>query len=148
MDTLAETPTEPLDYAVLTAAYGSLLGAVVLAARSGRHADPPGAREIVPLGAATFALSKAIAHEKVEAWLREPFVAEGGGERRPKGRRMRYAIGELMTCTRCLGAWSSLGLVALRTASPTAGRAVTTVLAASAVNDFLQASFSRLCAQS
>jgi hypothetical protein len=85
MDPVGETPTESVDYAVLTAAYGSLLGAVVLAARSGRHADPPGAREILPLGAATFALSKAIAHEQVEGWLREPFV--GGRERRtsPEG---------------------------------------------------------------
>ena len=44
--------------------------------------------------------------------------------RRPKGRRLRYAVGELLTCTRCTGAWSALGLVALRLHSPAAGRTV------------------------
>ncbi len=58
---------------------------------------------------------------------------------------MRYAVGELLNCTRCMGAWSALGLVALRLHSPPAGRMVTSVLAASAGNDFLQASFTWVC---
>ena len=146
MDAIAETPTEPFDYGLITTTYGALLGALVLAARSGRSAEPVAPAEVLPLGAATFALSKMIAHEKVEAWLREPFVEERpSGEQRPKGRGLRYAVGELMSCTRCLGAWSALGLVALRATSPPAGRTVTTVLAASAMNDFLQAGFTWVC---
>ena len=42
-------------------------------------------------------------------------------------------------------AWSALGLVGLRTASPPAGRTVSTVLAVSAANDFLQAAFRLIC---
>ncbi len=146
---ITQTPTEPVDYAVLTAAYGSLLGALVLAVGSGRAAEPVQPGEIVPLGVATFTLSKAIAHEKVETWLREPFVEEQpDGDSRPKGTGLRYAVGELMTCTRCLGVWSSLALVALRTTSPSAGRTVVGVLAASAVNDFMQAGFRWACAKS
>jgi hypothetical protein len=76
--------------------------------------------------------------------MRRPFVDEA--ERRPKGRRLRYAVGELLLCTRCTGAWSALGLVALRTHSPAVGRTVSTVLAASAGNDMLQAGFQWLCA--
>jgi hypothetical protein len=145
---MAKTPTEPADYAAITAAYGALVGALVLAARSGRRAEPVGPREVLPLGAATFALSKAIAHEKVETWLREPFLEEpASGGRRPKGHGLRYAVGELMSCTRCVGAWSALALVGLRATSPPAGRTVTTILAASAVNDFLQAGFALLCAR-
>jgi hypothetical protein len=85
-------------------------------------------------------------HEKVESWIRRPFVDERGDQKRPKGRRLRYAVGELLTCTRCTGAWSALGLVALRLHAPSTGRAVATVLAASAGNDMLQAGFSWLCA--
>ena len=97
----------------------------------------------MPLSAATFALSKLIVHEKVETWLRRPFVEElPEGRKRPRGRRMRYAVGELLNCTRCMGAWSALGIVALRLHAPPAGRTLTTVLAASAGNDFLQAGFS------
>jgi hypothetical protein len=143
---VSETPTEPLDYAVLSAAYGSLLGTLVLAAGPGsRGEEPVRPVEIVPLGLATFALTKALVHEKVETWIRVPFLEEDEeGDRRPRGRRMRYAVGELLSCTRCLGAWSALGLVALRVRSPAAGRVVTTVLATSGVNDFLQAAFNVL----
>ena len=59
---------------------------------------------------------------------------------------MRYAIGELLTCTRCVGAWSSLGLVGLRLTRPREARVVTTLLGASAVNDWLQAGFTYVCA--
>jgi hypothetical protein len=137
-----ETPTKPIDYATLSATYGSLLGTVVLAARQ-RGTRPLSAAELPTLGLAAFALSKLVAKEKVETWVREPFVDERS--QRPKGRRLRYAVGELLTCTRCLGAWSSLGLVALRVARPDEARVVTSVLATSALNDFLQAGFSAVC---
>ena len=77
--------------------------------------------------------------------MRRPFVEETTTERRPRGRGMRYAVGELLTCTRCVGAWAGLGIVALRLANPTAGRTVSAVLAASAANDFLQTGFNWLC---
>jgi hypothetical protein len=139
-----QTPTEAADYAALSALYGSLLAALAYSAR-GR--EPVARAELLPLSAATFALSKLIVHEKVETWLRRPFVEESAGGKRPRGRRMRYAIGELLNCTRCVGAWSALGLVALRLHSPAVGRTATTVLAASAGNDVLQTAFSLLCAR-
>jgi hypothetical protein len=142
---VSQTPTESVDYAALTAVYGSLLAATAYSARR-REAIPRA--ELIPLSAATFALSKLIVHEKVETWLRQPFVEElPEGRARPRGRRMRYAVGELLNCTRCVGAWSALGLVALRVHSPGAGRAVTTVLAVSAGNDVLHSAFSLLCAK-
>ena len=144
MEPVSETPTEAADYAALSVAYGTLLAAL---ARSSRGREPIGSTELLPLSAATFALSKLIVHEKVETWLRRPFVEEHPDGKRPRGRRLRYAVGELLNCTRCMGAWSALGLVALRMHSPTAGRAVTTVLAASAGNDVLQSAFSLLCAK-
>jgi hypothetical protein len=141
---VTQTPTEAADYALLTAAYGTLLGVV---ARTAGGREPIPRTELVPLSAATFALSKLIVHEKVESWLRQPFVEERPDGKRPRGRRLRYAVGELLNCTRCVGAWSALGLVALRLSSPAAGRTVTTVLAASAGNDVLQSAFSLLCAK-
>jgi hypothetical protein len=140
---VTQTPTEATDYAALTSVYGALLGA---AAVSARHREPVARAEVPVLAAATFALSKLIVHEKVESWIRQPFVDEQDGSRRPKGRRLRYAVGELLTCTRCTGAWSALGLVALRLHAPATGRTVATVLAASAGSDMLQAGFSWLCA--
>ena len=141
MDPVERTPTEPADYAVLSAIYAALLAGTAVSAR-GRGPIPTG--ELPALAAASFALSKLVVHEKVESWVRRPFVDERRSK--PKGRRLRYAIGELLTCTRCTGAWSALGLVALRTHAPAAGRTVTAVLAASAGNDMLQATFTYLCA--
>ena len=49
--------------------------------------------------------------------------------RRPKGTGVRYAVGELLTCTRCVGVWSALGLTALRVTRPREARVVNTVSA-------------------
>src|SRR3954454_20457898 len=147
MDPVEQTPTEPVDYSAISAAYGALLGTLVLAARDrGEELRPA---EVLPLGVAAFALTKALSREKVETWVRRPFVEEDAPEgRRPKGRRLRYAVGELLTCTRCLGAWSALGLTALRVNRPRESRVVTTALATSAVNDFLFSAFAWVCAAS
>jgi hypothetical protein len=145
MKPVEETPTKPVDYAALSAGYGALLGAVVLGAR--QQPDPLLREEIPALALATFALSKLVAKEKVETWVREPFVEDTPQGRRPKGTRLRYAVGELLSCTRCIGAWSSLGLVALRVTRPREAKVVTTVLATSAVNDFLQTGFAWMCAR-
>ena len=144
MKPVAETPTEPTDYAAISVVFGSLLAALAATARS---REPIERAELLSLSAATFSLSRLVVHDKAETWLREPFVTEDGEKKRPKGRRLRYAIGELMTCTRCTGAWSALALVGLRLHAPRAGRTVTAVLATSAGNDALQAGFSWLCAR-
>ena len=81
MRPVAQTPTEATDYAALTTVYGALLGAAAVSAR-GR--EPVPRAEVPVLAAATFALSKLIVHEKVESWIRRPFVDEAtarGGRR-------------------------------------------------------------------
>ena len=137
-ESIEDTPTEPLDYAAINATWGALLAGVLLSTRS----DAPAATELPVFGMATFALSKALAKEKVGAWARAPVVDESNG--RPKGSRLRYAAGELITCTRCLGTWSALGLVGLRVVRPREGRIVAGVLATAGMNDWLQAAFSAL----
>jgi len=135
---------EPSDYATLNAVYGVMLTSLVLATRGRRGTEPIRGAELVPMGAATFALSKVIAREKMGTWVREPFVDEEPATDDgpvPRGRGLRRAVGELVTCTRCVGAWSAMAVVGLRVASPSAGRTVTAVLAASAINDWMQSGF-------
>ena len=144
MKPVSETPTEPTDYAAISLAFGSLLAALAAGARG---KEPIERADLLPLSAAAFSLSRLIVHDKAESWLREPFVAEVGEDKRPQGRRLRYAIGELMSCTRCMGAWSALALVGLRLHAPSTARTVNTVLAGSAGNDFLHAGFSWICAR-
>jgi hypothetical protein len=137
--------TEPADYATINAAYLALAGGLVYATRERAAQDPIAVRELVPLSAATFALAKLIAREKVGTWVREPFVDQDAHPPRPTGSGIQRAIGELVTCTRCVGAWSALGIVGLRAASPATGRMVVNVLAVSAANDWMQAGFRWLC---
>jgi hypothetical protein len=135
------------DYAALSAGWAALLAAAVAAARD-RGDEPVAAVEVVPLGLATFALSKLVAKEKVDRWMREPFLEEhADGRREPRGEGLRYAIGELLACTRCVGMWSAAGLVALRVSRPREARVVNAVLGASALNDWAQAGFTALCAR-
>jgi hypothetical protein len=138
MDPVTETPTEPIDYAALNAVWATLATGVLLATRD----DAPPQSELPVIGLATFALTKALAKEKVGTWVRDPLLDEQ--TRTPKGSRLRYAAGELLSCTRCLGTWSSLGLVGLRIARPREGRILTSVLASAAINDWLQSSFTLL----
>jgi hypothetical protein len=143
----SETNLEPAsssDYAALSAGWAALLGAVLVAARD-KGDEPVRPAEVLPLGLATFALAKLVAKEKVDAWVREPFVEERAGGREPKGEGLRYAVGELITCTRCVGVWSALGLTALRVTRPREARVVNAVLGASAINDVAQAGFTWLC---
>jgi hypothetical protein len=146
-ETSSETddrPVEPVDYAALNAVYAALLAGVLLTTRERVREDPIQGRELVPIAAATFALAKVVAREKIGTWLRDPFVEVEGGERHPRGTGLRRAVGELVTCTRCVGAWSALTIVGLRMIDPPSGRTVANVLAASAANDWLQAGFKLL----
>ena len=142
-----DAPTETYDYAALNAVFGALLAGVVIASRERtRERDPITTRDLAVSGAATFALAKVIAKERIGVWMREPFVDEDAGGK-PRGGRIRHAVGELVSCTRCVGAWSALGLVGLRLTNPAAGRVVNDVLAISAMNDWLQSGFKLLCAK-
>lgn len=121
------------------------LGAVVAIARRRERdgAGPIPLRELPVLALGTFALADVLAKEKVSTWLREPFVREGANHKpeEPEGDGLRYAIGELLTCTRCVGTWSALALVGLRTVSPAAGRTTASVLALAGANDMMQSGF-------
>src|SRR5262249_5956192 len=87
--------------------------------------------------------------DEVTSFLREPFVeghAHEGGEEPAEG-GSRQAIGELLTCTRCVGTWTAGGLAATQVLWPRFGRLVTWTLAAAGANDFLQAGFAGLTAK-
>ena len=147
MEDLTQTPTDAHDYAALNMVWAGLLTALLRGtAPAGKPA--PALAELPVLGLATFSLTKALTKEKVGVWARKPLVEPGDdGDRHPRGKGVRYVLGELVTCPRCLGTWSSLGLVGLRVARPREGRIVAGVLATSALNDIMQTSFTLLCAK-
>ncbi len=144
------TASGPGDYAALEAVFaGGMVGLAVLTMRREQDGTPAIPLSELPiLALATFTLADVLAKERISTWIREPFVVEDADHKpvHPEGSGLRYAFGELLTCTRCVGTWSALALVALRTASPPAGRATARVLALAGVNDLTQSVF-RLLAE-
>jgi hypothetical protein len=134
-------------YATIVGGFFAGLAAVAAAARR----SPPGTTlDLVALSAATFKASRTLSRERVGSFVRQPFVegeADRGEEEQPAGEGLQRAIGELVTCTRCVGTWSAAGLAATQMLTPRFGRLLVWSLGASAANDFLQAAFTALCAK-
>jgi len=139
-------------YAVLLAAFaGGLAGAGALARVLDRNPHEHTTLDLAALALATFKAARTLSDDEVTSFLREPFVEgrahEGGEDPRETG-GMRQAIGELVTCSRCVGTWIAAGLGATQIIAPRFGRVVTWTLGAAGLNDFLQASFAALANKS
>jgi hypothetical protein len=105
--------------------------------------------DFVVLSAASFKLARTLARDEVTSFIREPFVqgeAHSGEAEEPVEGGMQQAIGELITCSRCVGTWAAAGLAVTQILAPRFGRLLTWSLAAAGANDFLQAGFSALTA--
>jgi uncharacterized protein DUF1360 len=138
-------------YAALVALFGAgMTGAAALASRGDRRPEQLSALDLAVLSAATFKAARTVAHDEVLSFLRAPFVqgaAHEGDEKPLETGDARQAIGELLTCSRCIGMWAAAGVVALHTVAPRTGRLLTWSLAAAGANDVLQAGFSALTAK-
>ena len=113
----------------------------------GRDAREHNALDLATLALATFKASRTISRDEVTSFIREPFVAGGaheGGEEPVETGDLRQAIGELVTCSRCIGTWIAGGLAGTQMIAPRFGRLLTWTLATAGVNDWLQAGFSAM----
>ncbi len=131
-------------YAVILGTFaGGLAGAGALAKRFDREPQCQTALDFAILAAASFKAARTLSRDKVASVVRDPFV-EGDaydGHEQPAGEGMRRAMGELVTCTRCIGTWTAAGLATTQIVAPRFGRLLTWSLGAAAANDFLQAAF-------
>jgi hypothetical protein len=130
---------------------GGLAVAGGLARLLGREPRENTALDFAVLAAATFKAARTISRDQVTSFLRDPFVeddAHDGGEEPVHSGDMRQAIGELVTCSRCVGTWVAAGLTSTQVIAPRFGRMLTWTLAAAGANDFLQASFAALTSKS
>ncbi len=135
-------------YAAIMALFGGGLAAAgALARLLDRDPHEQGALDLVALALATFKAARTLSRDEVTSFLRDPFVegyAHEGGEEPLESGGMRQAIGELVTCTRCVGTWVAAGLGATQIVAPRFGRLLTWTLGAAGLNDFLQAAFTAL----
>jgi Protein of unknown function (DUF1360) len=137
--------------AIMSTFVGGLAVAGLLARALDRDPQQHTALDLVALGAATFKASRTISHDEVTSFLRDPFVegrAHEGGEEPVMSGGMQQAIGELVTCSRCIGTWVAAGLATTQILAPRFGRLLTWTLGSAGVNDFLQAGFAALAHKS
>jgi hypothetical protein len=126
---------------------GGLAAAGGIAKLLGRDPREHTTLDFAILGLAAYKASRTIARDEVTSFLRQPFVegvAKGGGEDPVESGDLRQAIGELVTCSRCIGTWVAAGLSATQVVAPQFGRMLTWTLATAGANDFLQAGFTAL----
>ncbi len=131
-------------YALLMGAFGAAFTPLLLraAARGALPRRIP-AGDMVLLGVATHKLTRILTRDWVTSPLRAPFTryvkTEGAGEvtEEGRGRGLRRAVGDLVTCPFCSGPWVASTLTALWVARPRVARTVAGVLGVVAISDLL-----------
>ena len=135
-------------YAAIMSAFGGLLataGAIGRLLDRDPHCQT--ALDFGVLAAASFKAAHTLSHDEVTSFLRQPFVrgtAHSGEGEEPAEEGLEQAIGELVTCSRCVGMWVAAGLATTQIVAPRFGRLLTWTLATGAVNDWLQTGFAAL----
>jgi hypothetical protein len=152
MDVVTERPTAPPPYHAYATITGVFVAGLALsggiARLIGRDPREQTWLDLATLSAATFKASRTIVRDDVTSFLREPFVesdprdSEDAHPVQTGG--LEQAIGELVTCSRCAGAWVAAGLATTQEVAPRFGRMLTWTLAGAGINDFLQAGFTAL----
>jgi hypothetical protein len=138
-------------YAAIMTAFGGLLAtAGALGRLLDRDPQCQTALDFGVLAAASFKAAHTLSHDEVTSFIRQPFVrgtAHSGEGEQPAEAGLEQAIGELVTCTRCIGTWVAAALASTQIIAPRFGRLLTWSLGAAAANDFLQAGFAALTAK-
>lgn len=143
------SPDRP-PYGAYATIAGTFFGGLAVIAALCRRSPPGSAADLVALSAATFKASRTLSRERVGSFVRQPFVegeADSSEDEQPAGEGLQRALGELVTCPRCLGTWSAAALASTQMLAPRFGRLLIWTLGASAANDFLQSAFTALCAK-
>lgn len=134
------------EYGLLIATFATVFSAGAAAARrQGRLPERVNAGDVVLGGLATQKLSRLVAKEKVTSAVRAPFTeAEAQGpevQERPRGRGVRYALGELLLCPFCLAQWIAAAFALGLVFAPRFTRLVMAMNAMAAISDYLQVGY-------
>lgn len=147
MSSVQERPPYEAYGAIVASFAGLLTAAGALGRLVGRDPQCQTALDFTILALASFKAARTLARDRVTAPMRAPFVegeADAQDEVPVRDGGIQQAIGELVTCTRCVGTWAAAGLASTQIVAPRFGRLLTWSLGAAAANDFLQAGFTAL----
>ena len=137
-------------YATLLGAWVGLFGSVGYGLARRRMLPRLRGRDIALLGIATHKITRIATKDWVTAPLRASFTrydgSLGSGEVKEKsrGRGLRRAMGDLLTCNYCTGPWVAGALLAAWARAPDATRTVAVLFTAVATSDFLHETYDNL----
>src|SRR5215213_6078781 len=121
-------PTQSPPYRAYATIMGAFVGGVAVAGALAMSLDRDPREnttlDLAVLGLATFKAARTITRDEVTSFIRDPFVegeAHEGGEQAVETGDMRQALGELVTCSRCVGTWAAAGLAATQIVAPRFG---------------------------
>jgi len=137
-------------YSALTTTFGLALGGALAATRlTGRELpERLSAGDLVIAGIATHKISRLLAKDKVTGFVRAPFTrfqeraGHGEVEEAPRGRGLRYAIGELLVCPYCLAQWVAGGFAVGYVYAPRTTRLLAGLWTIHAIADGAQLAYS------
>lgn len=141
-----KTPMPLGSYALLTSGYVAGSAGMLAAARE-RLPRRIAARDLVLLGVATHKLSRLLTRDWVTSPLRAPFTVHakddvaGDVEDRSRGRGLRRALGDLLTCPWCTGAWLAAAFTFALVMRPREARLLASILAVEALSDVLHLAY-------
>lgn len=136
-----ERPLGP--YSLLSGGYVGAFGALLLGAR-GRLPERFATGDLVLASVATHRLSRLISRDRVTRPLRAPFTEIEAEDpplelrERARGRGLRRALGELLSCPYCLDQWIASAFVAGFVLAPRPTRTVASTFAVVSGADYLQ----------
>jgi hypothetical protein len=140
-----EEPLPLRAYALLLGAFAGLAGTFLIGVRRGGRELPQRVPvgDIALMGAATYKATRLLSKDLVTSPLRAPFVQleEVTGPKKVKesarGSGLRQAVGELLICPYCLGAWVAAGFVAGYVVAPRPTRLLASMLTVHGISDQL-----------
>jgi len=135
-------------YAVLLSGYFVTVVGLGLVVRRRRTLPVrPAVADLALAAVATHKISRMLSKDSVLATVRMPFTrfeeSGGSGEvnESVRGRGLRHAVGELLTCPFCLAQWVATGFAFGLLLAPRATRQVASVFCAVTASDFLQLAY-------
>lgn len=135
-------------YAVLLGSYALTVLTLGFVVRRRRKLPfRPAAPDLAMVAVASHKVSRVLAKDTVLAAVRMPFTrfeeASGAGEvnESVRGKGLRHAVGELLTCPFCLAQWAATGFTFGMLLAPRATRQVAAVFCAVTASDFLQMAY-------
>jgi len=141
-------------HAVQVMTWASVVGGLLAyAAHSGRLEDRVSAADVALLGIATHKISRLLTRGEVTNFLRAPFTEYEGHahlnevNQKPRGKGIQRAMGELIACPLCIGAWIAGGLTCGLALTPRFTRAIETTFAGLTISDLLHVVYAKAIEQ-